>query len=77
MIGYGFYGPHAGPYGVYPPCSDAGTAKIGSKTTDAEVFVNGSYAGTVKDNKTMHVSQGTTTSKFVMPDKRRSLRVYT
>jgi hypothetical protein len=56
MIGYGYYGP--GPYGFYAPHSDAGTVKIDSKANDAGVFVNGSYAGTVKNNKTMHLSQG-------------------
>jgi hypothetical protein len=61
-IGYGFYGPgFYGPYGApgyYAPYSNAGTVKIESKVKDAEVFVNGSYAGTVKDNKTMHLRQG-------------------
>jgi hypothetical protein len=59
-IGYGFYGPYAGPgyYGFYGPYNNAGTVKIDSKAKDAEVFVNGSYAGTVKDNKTMHLRQG-------------------
>jgi len=58
VFGYGFYGPYAGPYGFYAPYNNAGTVKIESKATDAEVFVNGSYAGTVKDNKTMHLRQG-------------------
>jgi hypothetical protein len=49
---------NAGPYGLYALYNNAGTIKIDSQTTDAEVFVNGSYAGTVKDNKTMHLSQG-------------------
>jgi hypothetical protein len=38
--------------------SNAGTVKIDSKVKDAEVFVNGAYAGTIKDNKTMHLRQG-------------------
>ena len=58
VFGYGFYGPYAGPYGFYAPYSNAGTVKIDGKATDAEVFVNGSYAGSVKNNKTMHLSQG-------------------
>jgi hypothetical protein len=60
VIGYGFYGPYGGPgyYGLYAPYSNTGTLKIDSKAKDAEVFVNGSYAGTVKDNKTMHLRQG-------------------
>jgi hypothetical protein len=57
-FGYGFYGPYAGPYGFYAPYNYTGTLKIESKINDAEVFVNGSYAGTVKDNKTMHLRQG-------------------
>jgi hypothetical protein len=56
-IGYGFYGPYWGP-GYYAPYSNAGTVKIDSKVKDAEVFINGSYAGTIKDNKTMHLRQG-------------------
>jgi PEGA domain-containing protein len=60
VFGYGFYGPYGGPgyYGPYEPYNNAGTVKINSKTTDAQVFVNGSFAGTVKDNKTMHLRQG-------------------
>lgn len=58
VIGYGFYGPYVGPFGFHAPYNNAGTVKIDSKITDAEVFVNGSYAGTVKDNKTMHLGQG-------------------
>jgi hypothetical protein len=59
-FGYGYYGPVWGPgyYGYYAPYSNAGTVKIDSKANDAEVFINGSYAGTVKDNKTMHLRQG-------------------
>ena len=59
-FGYGFYGPYWGPgyYGYYGPYANTGTVKIDGKKTDAEVFVNGSYAGTVKDNKTMHLRQG-------------------
>lgn len=59
-FGYGFYGPYAGPgfYGPYAPHVNAGTLKIDSKATDAQVFVNGAYAGTVKDNKTMHLREG-------------------
>jgi len=60
VIGYGFYGPYWGPgyYAPYVAYSNAGTVKIDSKVKDAEVFVNGAYAGTIKDNKTMHLRQG-------------------
>jgi hypothetical protein len=59
-IGYGFYGPayYGGYYPVYAPYSNTGTVKIDSKDKNAEVFVNGSYAGTVKDNTSMHLRQG-------------------
>jgi hypothetical protein len=57
FYGSGFYGPYGGP-GYYAPYSNAGTVKIDSKAKDADVFVNGSYAGTVKENKTMHLRQG-------------------
>jgi PEGA domain len=57
VVGYGFYGPaYYGP-GIYA-YSNTGTLKIDSKAKDAEVFVNGAYAGTVKDNRTMHLRQG-------------------
>jgi len=57
VIGYGFYGPYWGP-GYYAPYYDSGSVKIDSKINTAQVFVNGAYAGTVKDNKTMHFRQG-------------------
>lgn len=60
-IGYGFYGPgYWGPgyYGYYAPYNNSGTVKIDSKITDAQVFIDGAYAGTVKDNKTMHLRPG-------------------
>jgi len=58
-LGYGFYGP--GPYwgpGYYAAYNNSGTVKIDSRAKDAEVFVNGAYAGLVKDNHTMHLRQG-------------------
>jgi len=60
-FGYGFYGPaYWGPGYAYAPYyySNTGEVKIDSKVKTAEVFVNGAYAGTVKDNKTMHLRQG-------------------
>ncbi len=61
--GYGFYRPYWGP-GYYAPYDNSGEVKIDSKGKSSEVlketdvFVNGSYAGTVKDNKTMHFRPG-------------------
>jgi hypothetical protein len=57
VVGYGFYGPYWGP-GYFAPYYDSGSVKIDSKVYTAQVFVNGAYAGTVKDNKTMHFRQG-------------------
>jgi hypothetical protein len=57
VVGYGFYGPYWGP-GYFAPYNNSGSVKIDSKVYTAQVFVNGSYAGTIKDNKTMHFRQG-------------------
>ena len=67
VVGYGFYGPRFyGPVwgrGYWGPpayyyTSDIGSVKIDSHNKEEQVFVNGSYAGLVKDNKTMHFRQG-------------------
>src|SRR5579862_462857 len=57
VFGYGYYHPYWGP-GYYTAYENSGAVKIDSKVNTAEVFINGSYAGTVKDNKTMHLRQG-------------------
>jgi len=66
--GGGFYapywGPYWGPYGyatpyygeVYYP--NAGQVKLDTKVKDAMVYINGAYAGTTHDNKTMHLHAG-------------------
>jgi hypothetical protein len=46
---YGFYGPYAYSYG-YP---NAGEVKLDTNVKDAEVFINGAYAGTAKKLKSM------------------------
>ncbi len=58
----GFYRPFWGPYwgpayysGYYP---NAGQVKLDTKVKDAQVFINGAYAGTTHDNKTMHLRPG-------------------
>lgn len=63
VVGYGWYGPRPyywGPAYGYAPYyyNNTGTVKIDSKVNDAQVFIDGSYAGTVKDNHTMHLRQG-------------------
>ena len=59
----GYYSPFWGPYwgpayysGYYP---NAGEVKLDTKVKDAQVFINGAYAGTTHDNKTMHLRAGT------------------
>lgn len=48
-----YWGPN--PYYSYP---NAGEVKLDTKVKDAQVFINGAYAGTTKDNKTMHLRPG-------------------
>jgi hypothetical protein len=61
--GYGF-GPYWGGPGYwgggYPAYTYASTGdiKIDTKVNDAEVFVDGAFAGTVKDAKTLHLRPG-------------------
>ena len=55
---YGWYAPFWGPYwgygaGYYGPYyaqPNAGEVKLDTKVKDAQVFINGSYAGTTKQN---------------------------
>jgi hypothetical protein len=53
-----FWGPYWGPtyYNAYP---NAGEVKLDTKVKDAGVFINGAYAGTTHDNRTMHLRPGT------------------
>jgi hypothetical protein len=48
-----YWGP--GPYYAYP---NAGEVKLDTKVKDAQVFINGAYAGTTKEDKTMHLRPG-------------------
>jgi hypothetical protein len=57
-----FWGPYWGPayYGGYyyaPPY--AGQIKLDTKVKDARVFINGAYAGTTHQNKSMYLRPGT------------------
>lgn len=65
-VGPAFYGPGwyspfwatywgPGPYYAFP---NAGEVKLDTKVKDAQVFINGAYAGTTKENKTMHLRPG-------------------
>jgi hypothetical protein len=64
--GYGSYGPYGmyGPYGVAP---NAGTVKLDTNLKDAEVFINGSYAGTAGQLKTMYLRSGNYTIEIRAP----------
>ena len=56
---WGWYAPYYGPYGygpyVYP---NAGEVKLDTKEKDAEVFINGAYAGTAGKLKSMWMRPG-------------------
>ena len=70
FIGGGYYRPYWGPYWgpyayggpgpyygeVYYP--NAGVVKLDTKVKDARVYINGAYAGTTHDNKTMRLRAG-------------------
>ena len=59
-----FWGPYWGPayggyYGGYYAYPNSGEIKLDTKVKDAHVFINGAYAGTTHENKTMHLRPGT------------------
>lgn len=56
---YGWYGPYYGyPYGPYMGVPNAGEVKLDTNIKDAEVFIDGVYAGTVGQLKTMTMRPG-------------------
>jgi PEGA domain len=60
-IGWGWYAPYWGPapyYGYYPYGPAGGELKFDTHDKDAQVYINGAYAGTVKQVKTMHLRPG-------------------
>ena len=54
---YGYWGPYYG-YGYEGYYPSSGQVKLDTKVKDAAVFINGSYAGTTHDDKTMHLRPG-------------------
>ncbi len=52
--GYGYYGPAYG----YSYAPQTGEVKIDTHVKDAEVWINGAFAGTVKDAHSMHLRPG-------------------
>ncbi len=87
---WGWYGPYSsyGYYGGYPMNAhrNAGQIKFDTARKDAQVFINGAYAGTVKDMKSLWLRQGTydlelrsgsekfDTQVFVTPGKTMKVR---
>jgi hypothetical protein len=65
---YGWYGP----YGMYGPSGatpNAGKVKLATDVKDAQVFINGSYAGTVGQLKTMVLRSGKYTIEVRAPGR--------
>jgi hypothetical protein len=56
MVGRPYWGPM---YGGYYATPYVGDVKLDTKVKDAGVFINGAYAGTTHQNKTMHLRAGT------------------
>ena len=60
----GFYRPFWGPYwgpafgGYYYGNPYAGEVKLDTKVKDAQVFINGAFAGTTHQNKSMYLRPG-------------------
>ena len=64
--GYGpFYGPY--PYGAYYGVPNVGHVKLDTKVKNAQVFVDGAYAGTSGKLKTMWMRPGTYTIELRAP----------
>jgi PEGA domain-containing protein len=53
-----YWGPYWAPYGGYYAHPNAGEVKLDTKVKDAQVFINGAYAGTTKENKSMYLRPG-------------------
>ena len=55
-----YWGPYWGPaYGGYYANPNSGEVKLDTKVKDAQVFINGAYAGTTHETKSMHLRPGT------------------
>jgi hypothetical protein len=53
-----YWGPYWGPYYGYSYAPNSGEVKLDTKVKDAQVFINGAYAGTTHENKSMHLRPG-------------------
>ena len=59
FVGGGYWGP--GPYywgPAYYGYPNTGEVKLDTKVKDAQVFINGAYAGTTQEDKKMHLRPG-------------------
>ena len=59
-FGWGWYSPYWGayPYGYYDYAPMTGAVKFDTNVKDAEVYIDGAYAGTVGKLKTMNLRPG-------------------
>ena len=59
-FGWGGYDPYWGgyPYGYYGYAPSTGALKFDSKVKEAEVYIDGAYAGTIGKLKTMNLRLG-------------------
>jgi hypothetical protein len=56
---YGWYGSYYGPYPYGPYLvANVGRVKLDTHVKEADVFIDGSYAGTLRDLKTMMMRSG-------------------
>jgi len=54
-----YWGPYWSPvYGGYYAYPNSGEVKLDTKVKDAQVFINGAYAGTTHENKSMRLRPG-------------------
>jgi PEGA domain len=53
-----YWGPYWGPGYGYNYHPNAGEVKLDTKVKDAQVYINGAYAGTTKQNKSMYLRPG-------------------
>jgi PEGA domain len=74
-FGYGWQNPFWGPYPYYQPYAYArpntGKVKLETNAKDAEVYINGSYAGTVGDLKSIPLKSGSYTIELREPGGRQ------
>ena len=71
--GYSWYDPFWGPYPYMPYTytrSDTGRVKLETSAKNAEVYIDGSYAGTVKELKTISLRSGAYTIELREPGGR-------